>query len=354
MSVPIPLTTAQTQSGGGVIASGSFASAGRTQLIFAAASAYGEVNARLGATVSIDGSNVGALQMYSNQRLDLALIPFRAITGLPAINHSVTLTANSSTKTGSGDWATVSVVDLGDNPDLLRSRKHYYGPYVSTRFTTAGGTVLLWVAGSGWCPGAPQPIGVSIRVDGVERGQSLAFANLAGQHLPFVPVQLVLRDLTPGAHTLEVLPLSGTSCDFNDACAIEVLELTAPPAVLSAARPIANAVCSSQQGGQQVAAGTFGSSGGTLVLRVMASAWSATPGSPLKIVVTLDGTARGTVNGFATNSGCHLALVPADIVLTGIPAGQHAVSLVAGDRTITDWNDRASVSVLELATVQPT
>jgi hypothetical protein len=124
--------------------------------------------------------------------------------------------------------------------------------------------------------------------------------------------------------------------------------------VLTASTPISNKVCSYQGGGGTVASGTFSSAGGTILLQAMASAWTRASASQLNLVVTVDGTARGTVTGYASRSSFHVPLVSADILITGLAAGQHTVTLMADSSTITDSNDRCTVSVLELAAVMPT
>jgi hypothetical protein len=90
-------------------------------------------------------------------------------------------------------------------------------------FPTCGGTGVIWVAASGWTAQASQMAGASVKVDGDEIAQPLIYQNSGGTHLSFVPVQVVLPNLSPGNHTLEVLPLSPTLTDSNDHLAVEVL-----------------------------------------------------------------------------------------------------------------------------------
>ncbi len=355
IKVPIPMETARSQSGGGTIASGSFSTAGYLQLISVAASGSATaVNSETRVGVSVDGSSLGSLELFANRsNFKQALTPRRFLTRLTPGAHTVTLTADKVTATGSFDRAAASVIDLGDNPELLRAYAHSYGPYQSWRLTTRGGVVVLWVAASGWTTSPPKMIGASVMVDDGKVADMLLYATIAETHLEFVPVQVVLPELAPGRHTLQILPVSGTSTDNNDRCAVEVLELTAPPQVLAASCPIPNGSCASQSGGQTVASGSLRTSGGTVLLRAMASASSNASSSPLNLTVSVDGRARGSVTGFANSKAVNVPLVSNDILVTELAPGTHTVALTADSNTVTSIGDRCGVSALELAKTMP-
>jgi len=354
-SVPVPMVAAQSQSGGGVIAGGTFSTTGHMQLISVAVSASASsANSMMSVKVSVDDASLGSLEFFaSSASSKLVLTPRRFLAFLRSGAHTVTLTAGSGTATGTVDRAMVSVIDLGDNPELLRSFTHVYGPYKDVPFFTRGGTVLLWVAGSGRSKTASQLTGASIQVDGAEVAQLQVFANAAETRLELVPAQVLRTNLDPGDHTLRVVPTSATTIDANDRWAVEILELTAPPQVLSVSSPIQNVACINQNGGQTVASGTFSTSGGLVLLRAMASAWARASSSPLNLTVRVDGVSSGTVSGYTSAGTFHMPLVPADILLTSLAPGSHQVALIADPATVTDGNDRCSVSILELARTMP-
>lgn len=357
-SVPLSMVTAQEQSGGKAVATGTFSTSGASQLISVAASGSSTSAAKsMGVSVQVDDRVVGSINSWANPpNFDLPLTPRRFEQFLPPGSHTITLTANGDTATGFDDRVAVSVIDLGDNPDLLRPRLLYYGPYDPPKFVTCGGTVMLWVAASGWSNSAPGETGVSVWLDGERVASSTIWANRNGWHLTFVPVQVVLPNLAPGLHQLIVSSMPGTTTDGNDVCAVEVLELTAPPQVLTPSVPIQNKSCSTQGGGGTVASAAFSttSARNTVLLRAMASAWTPATSSPLNLTVSVDGTERGVMTGFASSAYFHVPLAPAEILLTGLsPGTQHEVELTADSNTSTDGNDRCTVSLLELAAPMP-
>jgi hypothetical protein len=309
----------------------------------------------MGVDITVDGTYLGSLEMFVNlPDFRMTMTPGTFLTRLYSGDHTITLTASSSTVTESPDRVVVSITDLGDNPELFQVRLNHYGSYESRRFWTCGGAGMIWAAASGWAAQASQMAGASVTIDGDEVSQPAIYQNSSETHLGFVPVQVMLPELSPGDHTLEVLPLPSTRTDYNDRLAVVVLELTAPTQVLAASTPISNEACLHQDGGGTIASGAFSSAGGTILLRAMASAWARASASQLNLAVTVDKTARGKVTGYASRSNFHVPLVSADILITNLPPGQHAVALVADSSTITDTNDRCTVSVLELAPAMPT
>jgi hypothetical protein len=67
----------------------------------------------------------------------------------------------------------------------------------------------------------------------------------------------------------------------------------------------------------------------------------------MRVDVLLDGKIVGSLSGFTNEASSHKALASNPIVLAGIAAGTHTVtlSLVAGNG---DYNDFSAVSVVEL------
>jgi hypothetical protein len=99
----------------------------------------------------------------------------------------------------------------------------------SAAFNTGGGALMIFASGSGFATGAG-PIGIDIRVDGVQKGQALGFTNEPNSHKAFVANPLLVAGIAAGSHTVTVVPIAGTNMDVNDRVCVTVLEL---PFVLS-------------------------------------------------------------------------------------------------------------------------
>jgi hypothetical protein len=91
---------------------------------------------------------------------------------------------------------------------------------------------------------------------------------------------------------------------------------------------------------------TFTTGGGTLLVMVSGSAYSATGGG-IGATVSLDGTGLGTLFTYTNEAGSHKAF-PAQSFVVQRPAGSHTVSFAAVAGTLTDGNDPFYVTVLEL------
>jgi hypothetical protein len=97
--------------------------------------------------------------------------------------------------------------------------------------------------------------------------------------------------------------------------------------------------------------GTFSSSGGLLVVFTGASGFRQTPGGTMQVDVAIDGTVVGSLSSYTNETGSHKALVANPIIVTGLPAGSHTVTLSAApgaNGPNTDANDYSQVTVLEL------
>lgn len=92
----------------------------------------------------------------------------------------------------------------------------------------------------------------------------------------------------------------------------------------------------------------FATFGGTLRIQYSGSGYSATPNTLVGMTVKLDGVAFDQTGIFANQSGMHLAFVSKEWVLTGIPAGNHTITLEAMSGTFTDNGDIFNATVTEL------
>jgi hypothetical protein len=96
---------------------------------------------------------------------------------------------------------------------------------VNGPFTSGGGSLLLFVSGSGFNNLGAQVIGLQILIDGIFHGIAQVFTNEAASHKSFVANPTLVKNVPPGAHTLTLVALPNTATDFNDFFNATVLEL---------------------------------------------------------------------------------------------------------------------------------
>ena len=92
-------------------------------------------------------------------------------------------------------------------------------------FTSGGGSLLLFVSGSGFSNVAAQAIGLQILIDGIFHGIAQVFTNEAASHRSFVGNATLVKSIPPGAHTLTLAAMPNTTTDFNDFFSVTILEL---------------------------------------------------------------------------------------------------------------------------------
>lgn len=117
--------------------------------------------------------------------------------------------------------------------------------------------------------------------------------------------------------------------------------------------PLQNATANTQQGsGGTVQSSNFQSNGLPLLIRVSVSCWTnEPPGLPLYVGIQIDGISHGFTQIWANFVGTHMTMVSNDLVLNGIPAGNHDLNLMGEANVITDSNDRVSVLIMEFPPV---
>lgn len=106
-------------------------------------------------------------------------------------------------------------------------------------------------------------------------------------------------------------------------------------------------VYNNQTGPLPLRTGVFDSGGGTLLIISSGSGWKAPPGAGwIGMGIQVDGTHYGSHGVFCNEANSHRAFATNPLVVRGIAAGRHTLSLVTTDAT-TDHNDRYSVTVIE-------
>jgi hypothetical protein len=98
------------------------------------------------------------------------------------------------------------------------------GGSTSNTFTTAGGTLLVFVSASGWSSSSGD-ISFAINMDGNEVGELRTTTNETGSHKAFVSRTLVVPSIAAGQHTLQIAARAGTNADLNDVASATVVEL---------------------------------------------------------------------------------------------------------------------------------
>lgn len=96
---------------------------------------------------------------------------------------------------------------------------------VNGAFTSGGGSLLLFVSGSGFSNVGAQAIGLQILIDRIFHGIAQVFTNEAASHKSFVANATLVKSIPPGAHTLSLVALAATTTDFNDFFSVTILEL---------------------------------------------------------------------------------------------------------------------------------
>lgn len=200
----------------------------------------------------------------------------------------------------------------------------------------------------GWAGAAGEMVGANVQLDGNQLAATDVYANSSGMHLATVPTAVTATDVARGSHAITIPAYAGTATDGGDTVHLAVVDWLDPaqaPTVLASLVGIAAAPQSGE--GQAFARTTFQSGGGTLLVSVNVSSWTEGTNVPLEVGVQVDGTSLGFVQMFANPKETHMAMVSNDLVLSGVAAGPHTLTLIGELNTNTDFNDRVSVLIME-------
>ena len=118
---------------------------------------------------------------------------------------------NASGNITSPRWNVNKRYDLGPLPKSFSS------------FNSGGGRLLVLVSASSYGT-AGTMMGVTLRIDGVYRENTIMYPNQTGVHAAHPLSMQVLTNVGAGNHSLELIPLSGTNTDANDSFQITVIE----------------------------------------------------------------------------------------------------------------------------------
>ena len=349
-----------TQQGGDTIVASATANfSGNDVLIGFSASAWASTAPTL---LAIDlwidgqptGGRVGMLAEVASTHLSLGHA-WVHVPGLASGNHELALVAGMGTVTDQNDRASVTVWDMGDGcavrfAGAADCPSATGGTLIKQRFEAEDGQLLISAGVSGRTA-SPGISGAKIVLNQPSLGAMEIFQNDTTRR-QVVPTDVVTSGEPRGSQLAAVVAGQGTITDGDDAVQLAVVEWVNPPdapAVVPLSPPLQNAQAETQPGdGGSIASATFSSAGGTLLVKVGASVWTqVTGGTPLLVGIQIDGSSVGYTGIWANQSSTHMPTVVNDLVVTGVPAGDHTLNLMAEANVITDVNDRVSVLIME-------
>jgi len=258
--------------------------------------------------------------------------------------------ANQAAVTDTNDTVHMVALDVSDIcvPPLIRFSRWGealdYGHYFTEQiFDSEGGPLLVSVATTAYSRKENQMLGATLWIDGQPKAVIQVFANPQLQHMGLVGGDRVIQ-LPKGRHSMRLEPMQGTTIDANDTWSVLVMEMRAPS---RAVMLLDNVKATAQKGGGQVASAGYESTGGSHLVCVWMSGYTATANQVLDAQLLVDDNPVGKLQVYANHAQTHMLLNGGDIAAGAIPRGAHTLKVVAGKNTITDENDRVSLTVIE-------
>jgi hypothetical protein len=332
---------------------------GSDALLGFSGSAWSQASGPISLQVWLDGEPLSApLAIYANtpqMHMSLGRMWVHA-PGVSAGQHKLMVVAGMGTITDANDRLNLTLWQLGDGL-AVRLAADVPCPagngqtLLTERFGIDGGAFLISGSGSGWVGQAGALVQTTMLFDGGDGLMAEVFANNASQHLATVPVDNVYPSHDQRSqYELQLVAQAGTWTDGGDIAHLNAVEWVEPadaPVVLAMNPPLMDTAAAAQQGGEYVAQSTFQCGGGTLLFRVSMSGWTPQAAVPIGASIEIDQRPVGNVDLFANFASTHLAIPSNDLVVTGIPAGNHSFQLQSGAYTYTDQNDRVGVLAFE-------
>lgn len=99
--------------------------------------------------------------------------------------------------------------------------------------------------------------------------------------------------------------------------------------------------------GPMVKSAGFTSNGGMMMIFASGSGWLGTGAGQIGMSVKVDGVVRGFSRGYTNEPGSHKTFVPV-LLVEGIPAGSHTLTLEPIGVTLSDGNDFYNVTIVEM------
>lgn len=269
---------------------------------------------------------------------------------MPEGQSTFGIIAGDGVHTDPNDSVNMAALDVSDISARPKVKLSAFGAaassalYTEQTFVADGHPMLVSVAATAWSKQAGQHIGAQLQLDNQPDANFQVFANVTSQHMSLVGGDRV-RTVAPGRHTLRLIPHAQTTIDANDMWSISVIEFPVPGIVTQL---LGNDPCKEQPGGGVMASAPYTSKGGTQMICLWVSAYARQAGKMMSAAVQVDGNPVGRLQIFPAIAGSHMLMCGGDIVPGSIPAGQHSIEVIAGDNTVTDVNDRISLTILEV------
>lgn len=97
---------------------------------------------------------------------------------------------------------------------------------VDVTFTSSGGPLLVYFAGSAWSKTAGKKVTANLALDGNDLTSASVYTNEANSHKALVPVFVYTCSAKAGSHKFTVTKGADTEIDVNDYFTITVTEFS--------------------------------------------------------------------------------------------------------------------------------
>lgn len=101
-------------------------------------------------------------------------------------------------------------------------------------------------------------------------------------------------------------------------------------------------------GGLPITSPSFKTDGGTLLIFANGSGFRSGTSGIMGMNIQVDGINKGVTKVFTNTVSSHKSFISNIIIATGIPVGDHTITLTALANTLTDFNDFYTIYILEL------
>jgi hypothetical protein len=306
-------------------------------LIIAAGSGKCASGYAIGMAIKVDGTIIGTSQSATNElNSSKAFVRNALVADLTAGSHTLSVEPLSGTTMGASEFVDLTVIELGASATATSIFGDAAPPF-SQSFTTGTGQGLMLVGGSGYVSGTTAAtIGMDVQLDSQSVGQLKTYTNEGTSHKTFGAAHMVLT-LAAATRTLDLVALEGTSVDYNDRASALWLQLGSDATLTEVI---------DQSIGPLPVSNTFASSGRQVMVLVSGSGF-ATSSRILEVPVQLDSVTIGSLKVMTAESASHKTLVPT-VLLAQPSVGMHTLTLATATGTVTDYNDRFNVTVIEL------
>lgn len=218
------------------------------------------------------------------------------------------------------------------------------GFVASAEATFQGGDALIGFSASASTPRTTE-MSIELWIDDEPSGGRIRMDSVAGVHRSLGRAYVVVEDVAPGPHTLQLWASPTTLTDGNDFGCITVWELGDGCVV----RFAGHAPCPHGAGQTLIQGEFYTDEPGAQILtsasvsgRALQQGWIDS-----SLVIDEDSTQAVDMQVYGNYAGRRLAMVPCDLVSQPPARGLHMATVTAGDQTETGLGDIAQLTVVE-------